>query len=106
MKRALIQGERICDIVNPGQEFEVHPSLQWVDVADDTTSQDTYNNGVIKYQPPVISAVEQWELDMKASDQDMPRWAEDLWDVVGLQSALQIVKDNHAAKKALRNQKP
>ena len=36
MKKALIQGNKICDVVEPGQEFEVHKDLTWVDVADDT----------------------------------------------------------------------
>ena len=54
MKRALIQSTRICDIVDPGNEFPVAPGLQWVDIADDTTQQDTYENGaVVKYVAPV-----------------------------------------------------
>lgn len=34
---------RICDIVEPGNEFEVHENFQWVDVPDGTTTHDTYN---------------------------------------------------------------
>ena len=34
---------RICDLVLPGNEFEVHENFQWVDVPDDTTLADTYN---------------------------------------------------------------
>lgn len=44
--RALISKHepgRICDITEPGKEFEVHPDFSWVDVPDGTTAQDTYN---------------------------------------------------------------
>ena len=44
--RALIHiGEpgRICEVRQPGDEFEVHPDFSWVDVPDDTTTRDTYN---------------------------------------------------------------
>ena len=48
MKKALIQGERICEF---GEEFPVHKDLQWVDVPDDTTEQDTYVDGAVVKQP-------------------------------------------------------
>jgi len=58
MKRALIQGTRICEFA--ATDFPVAPGLEWVDVADDTTTQDTYENGaVVKYAPPVLSIAEQ-----------------------------------------------
>jgi hypothetical protein len=50
MKKALINSNepgRICDIVDVGNEFEVHNSFSWVDVPDDTTTQDRYENGEI-----------------------------------------------------------
>jgi len=34
---------RMCEIVQPGNEFEVHENFQWVDVPDGTTAHDTYN---------------------------------------------------------------
>lgn len=34
---------RICDIRPSGEEFEVHESFSWVDVPDDTTTSDFYN---------------------------------------------------------------
>jgi hypothetical protein len=34
---------RICDIVEAGNEFEVHPNFQWVDIPDGTTTADKYN---------------------------------------------------------------
>jgi len=46
MKRALIhttEPGRICDVVDLGNEFEVHDNFLWVDVPDDTTTSDTYN---------------------------------------------------------------
>lgn len=54
MKRALIAGTRICQLVDIGQEFDVAPPLAWVDVPDDTrVDRDTYENGkVVKWSPP------------------------------------------------------
>lgn len=34
---------RICEIRNPGEEFEVHESFSWVDVPDGTNTSDTIN---------------------------------------------------------------
>lgn len=34
---------RICDIVESGNEFEVHSDFWWVDLPDGTTTADTYN---------------------------------------------------------------
>jgi hypothetical protein len=39
MKKALVQNGQIFDIVNPGEEFEVHPSLVWMDAPDDVSPQ-------------------------------------------------------------------
>lgn len=44
--RALLHSSepgRICDLRPIGEEFEVHEAFSWVDVPDDTTTQDTYN---------------------------------------------------------------
>ena len=57
MKRALLHSlepGRICDIVNPGGEFEVHANFSWIDVPDDTTFADRWDpetNTVIKFTP-------------------------------------------------------
>lgn len=61
MKRALVQGTRICEFVaTEADQFEVHPDLQWVEVADDTTEQDTYENGaVVKYVAPTPTPLDQ-----------------------------------------------
>jgi hypothetical protein len=60
MKRGLlhsIEPGRICDVVDSGQEFEVHANFTWVDVPDDTTNidrWDTVNNCVIKFDPTAV----------------------------------------------------
>ena len=52
--KALIHGTRICDVVTT--EFPVHSDLVWVEVADDTTTQDTYVDGaVVKYTEPPLT---------------------------------------------------
>lgn len=56
MKKALIQGTRICEFGTP---FPVHKDLLWVDVPNDTTDQDTYVDGaVVKYVAPTLTALE------------------------------------------------
>jgi hypothetical protein len=45
---------RICDIVQPGQEFEVHSNFSWVNVPDGTTTSDSYDpttNTVTTFDP-------------------------------------------------------
>jgi hypothetical protein len=37
MKRVLIADGRLCDIVQPGADFPVHQSMQWVDAPDDVS---------------------------------------------------------------------
>ena len=59
MKRALIhlpEPGRICEVVEIGQEFEVHNNFQWVDVPDDTTIADTYLEGgtIQKFDPTTL----------------------------------------------------
>jgi hypothetical protein len=52
MTKALIQGTRICQIEEDDDEFPVHEDLQWITVADNTTTQDTYVDGaVVKFVP-------------------------------------------------------
>jgi len=64
MKKALIQGTRICEFGTP---FPVHKDLLWVDVADDTTTQDTYVDGaVVKYVAPVPSTLDKI-MDLEAA---------------------------------------
>jgi hypothetical protein len=51
--KALVQGTRICQVVDDDKTFEVHSDLKWVDVADGTTDFDTWiDNKVVKYVAP------------------------------------------------------
>ena len=57
-KKALIQGTRICQIEDASNVFPVSADLSWVDVADDTTTDDTYESGkVVKFS---ISVEDSW----------------------------------------------
>lgn len=57
MKKALVHGSRICEFGTP---FPVAEGLQWVDVPDDTTDADTYENGaVVKYVEPTPTVMDQ-----------------------------------------------
>ena len=47
MKRALIDGTRIAQIVDVADEFEVAAPLNWVEVSNDTSERDTYENGTV-----------------------------------------------------------
>lgn len=56
MKKALIEGTRIAQVVLNSDEFDVGGDLFWADVPDDTTEQDTYQNAaVVKYVTYVSS---------------------------------------------------
>jgi hypothetical protein len=57
MKQALIHDSRICEFNTP---FPVHADLKWVEVADDTTVEDTYVDGSVvkKPEPPTPTAAE------------------------------------------------
>lgn len=58
MKKALIHNTRICQIEDT--EFPVHPSLIWADVADSTTTQDTYVDGeVVVYVKPLSEVIDE-----------------------------------------------
>jgi len=59
MKMALVHGERICEFADSGKEFPVHSELKWVDVTDDTTTQDTWDGTqVVKHVPHVFDYAE------------------------------------------------
>ena len=61
MKSILIQGTRICDIVEHGKTFPVSESLFWIDAPDDVTNHDTYENGtIVKYVPYVPTTEKLW----------------------------------------------
>lgn len=62
MKRALINSlepGRICEVVEIGNEFEVHSSFSWVDVPDDTSTADKINEDgsvtkLVPWEDPVF----------------------------------------------------
>ena len=56
MLRALLHVQepgRICEVVQPGNEFEIHDNFFWVDVPDGTTTADKYNDDgtITKFDP-------------------------------------------------------
>lgn len=58
MKKALVHGSQICEVRD--DTFPVAPGLIWVDVPDDTTTEDTYINGAVaKYMPVVLGYKDQ-----------------------------------------------
>lgn len=50
--KALIQGERIAQIVADGDEFPVHSGLTWVECDETITDRHTYSNGAFVAPPP------------------------------------------------------
>ena len=57
MKRVLILGGRLLDIVAPGAEFPVHESLVWVDASDDVAHETHEWDGVavVPRQPRTLA---------------------------------------------------
>jgi hypothetical protein len=52
-------GVRICEVVEKGNEFEVHPSLYWIDCADEVKANKYYlsdSTGSIELTPvaPIV----------------------------------------------------
>ena len=64
MVKALIHGTRICELVDDDKTFEVHPDLKWVDIANGTTTNDTYvDSKVVKY----VESVPTWDENRRRS---------------------------------------
>jgi hypothetical protein len=54
MKRALLNSlepGRICEVKNPGEEFEVADTFSWIDCPDDVTTHHTYNEETGEFIP-------------------------------------------------------
>lgn len=47
-----------------------------------------------------------WEADIAATDADMPRYVEDLWDTIGIAQAPAYTQEIYNNKKIIRSQKP
>ena len=84
MMRALIEGERIAQIVAPGEEFPVAAPLVWVDVPDNATTQDRWIDGVVvpadpEPEPPTASRLPRLVIADRLTDDEVAL-------VAGLQS--------------------
>jgi hypothetical protein len=64
MKFALVEGQRICEFAAGSEAcFPVAQPLQWVKVADATTTADTYVGGAVApYAPPAALAIDQGDI--------------------------------------------
>lgn len=54
MKRALLNSlepGRVCEVVEPGNEFEVADTFTWVDCPDDTLTSHTYDQETGVFHP-------------------------------------------------------
>lgn len=54
MKRALlnsIEPGRVCEVKEPGEEFEVADTFRWIDCPDDVTTHHTYNEETGEFIP-------------------------------------------------------
>ncbi len=58
MKRVLVYDGGLCDIVAPGFEFPVHPSMQWVDAPDDVAHDTHHWDGMAVVSNPAPRADE------------------------------------------------
>ena len=55
MKKAILSNNgRISDMCEPGQEFLIASPLEWIDVADDTTEQDTWDGTQVVKNIPYV----------------------------------------------------
>lgn len=62
MKKALIDGARICQL--SAETFPVAKPLQWVDVPDETTERDKYIDGaVVAHVQPPASQIDHGDMD-------------------------------------------
>jgi len=50
MKKGLIFNNTLMDVAEVA--FEVHSSMEWIDVPDECTSEWTYANGAVSYVEP------------------------------------------------------
>ena len=54
MKRALLNSlepGRICEVKNPGEEFEIAETFSWIDCPDDVTTYHTYKEDTGEFIP-------------------------------------------------------
>ena len=52
-------GQRVLEVVNPGEEFEVHSDLQWLDCGDTVESYVYwYKDGAFKKLPEAVDPIQ------------------------------------------------
>jgi hypothetical protein len=91
MRYALTQGTRICQIED--ETFPVHKDLIWVDVADDTSTEDTYENGAVVKKPAPTE--EEIAMSKIISLETIPRRIRE--NLIALGTEDQVVIDEDAA---------
>ena len=76
MKKALIQGNKICDVVEPGQEFEVHKDLTWVDgkVVKFVAATVPYDRKRVSAYPSLGDFADAVYWEKKGDDSKMTAW--------------------------------
>ena len=52
-----------------------------------------------------LTDAEKWQQEMSATDINMPRYIEDIWDVIGIENAPDYTKSAYQNKKVLRGRK-
>lgn len=104
MKRALIEGTRIAQIVEQDADFEVASPLFWADVADDTTVRDTYvNSAVIPAATyPTSSTVDEARARKKLSLANAFSNARDAGATVTISGSAIFIATTHNAQQELR----
>ncbi len=110
MNIALVKNEEVKNVAvfdeipETWEDFE----LVEVDSLDIKPSRGwSYVAGV--FAPPPVDELAEWEKSIAASDKDLPRWAEDLFDLVtGAKTLAQLpeLAQKVADKKAIRGAKP
>ncbi len=104
MKKALIEGTRIAQVVANGNEFDIGGDLFWVDVPDDTTERDTYqNSAVVKHMTYVPSmTVEEAQSRKRALLSQTFQMNRDAGTLVLIGGTTVTMATNHNAQQELR----
>jgi hypothetical protein len=110
MEIALIKDGKIENLAEFAAMPEKWEGFELVNITDIDPRPDIgwlHDAGV--FSPPVVDALEVWLEKMAASDLILPRWAEDLFDLVTGEKQLADLPElaaNVAGKKTLRSLKP
>ena len=98
MKNALIQGTRICEFVETqADQFPVAAELIWVEVADNTTTEDIYVDGVVvKYDPNPPSATIEIAVSRKLSELSSYRFEQETGGIVVSSTPIATSRESQA----------